>query len=98
MPGTITVLLTWVPCQSLPCSYPGHPDSAALIAELKASQLVEKLVHGTAQHVKSFGASDVALVLDGLARLRIQPPAVLLDALAEQVSHPWACEGTVVLC
>ena len=56
-------------------------------AELKASQLVEQLVDGAARHVKSFGATDVALVLDGLARLRIQPPAVLLDALAEQVRY-----------
>lgn len=57
------------------------------IAELKASRLVEQLVDGAAQHVKRFGATDVALVLDGLARLRIQPPAILLDALAEQVNH-----------
>ena len=49
------------------------------IAELKASRLVEELVDGAAQHVKRFGATDVALVLDGLARLRIQPPAILLS-------------------
>ena len=81
-------LFTWVACQPLPSSCPGQPDRAAPNAELKASQLVEQLVDGAARHVRSFGATDVALVLDGLARLRIQPPAVLLDALAEQVSHP----------
>ena len=81
------MLLTWVPCRPLPSSCPGQLDGSAPTAELKASQLVEQLVDGAARHVRSFGATDVALVLDGLARLRIQPPAVLLDALAEQVIH-----------
>ena len=46
---------------------------------------MDQLIEATAKHVKSFGAAEVSLALDGLARLRCQPPTVLLDALAQQV-------------
>ena len=54
-------------------------------AELERSKLVDHLVEAAAKHVKSFGATEVTLALDGLARLRCQPSTVLLDALAQQV-------------
>jgi hypothetical protein len=54
-------------------------------AELERSKLVEQLIEAASKHVASFGATEVTLALDGLARLRAQPPTVLLDALAQQV-------------
>jgi len=42
-------------------------------AELERSKLVDQLVEAAAKHVKSFGATEVTLALDGLARLRCQP-------------------------
>ena len=63
-------------------------QSACVHSELERSKLVDQLVDATAKHVKTFGAAEVSLALDGLARLRCQPPTVLLDALAQQViSH-----------
>ena len=48
---------------------------------------MDQLIEVAAKHVRSFGAAEVSLALDGLARLRCQPPTVLLDALAQQVFH-----------
>ena len=56
-------------------------------AELERSKLVDQLIEVAAKHVRSFGAAEVSLALDGLARLRCQPPTVLLDALAQQVNY-----------
>ena len=55
---------------------------------------MDQLLEVAAKRVRSFGAAEVSLALDGLARLRCQPPTVLLDALAQQVSSqhpPHAC-------
>ncbi|BDA42855.1 hypothetical protein COCOBI_03-7480 [Coccomyxa sp. Obi] len=56
-------------------------------AALEQSGLIERLLQIIGENVGSFGATEVTLTLDGLARLRQQPYSVLLDALAQQ-----ACE------
>lgn len=56
-----------------------------MFAELEQSGLVESLVNSAAASVQSFGASEVTLTLDGLARLKHQPSTSLLDALAQRV-------------
>ena len=60
-------------------------DAACMHAALERSKLVEQLIEAASKHVASFGATEATLALDGLARLRAQPPTVLLDALALQV-------------
>lgn len=54
---------------------------------------MDQLMEVAAKRVRSFGAAEVSLALDGLARLRCQPPTVLLDALAQQVisQDPTTC-------
>ena len=61
-------------------------DVYMVCSELERSGLVKSLVDSAAASVQQFGASEVTLVLDGLARLRHQPSTTLLDALAQRVS------------
>ncbi len=60
---------------------------------LEQSGLIERLLQIIGDNVGAFGATEVTLTLDGLARLRQQPSSLLLDALAKQVctitQHPF---------
>lgn len=55
------------------------------ITALEQSGLIEQLLQIIGEDVGAFGATEVTLTLDGLARLRQQPSSILLDALAKQV-------------
>ena len=69
----------------LSCRGQAVHDIARMHAELGRAKLVEQLIEAASKHVTSFNSTEVTLALDGLARLRAQPPTVLLDALAQQV-------------
>ena len=56
-------------------------------AALEASGVLERLVEMARARVACFGAAEVTFVLDGLARLELQPPTPFLKALAAQVRH-----------
>ncbi|CAL8467505.1 g7043 [Coccomyxa elongata] len=56
-------------------------------AALEQSGLIERLLQIIGEDVGAFGATEVTLTLDGLARLRQQPSSILLDALAKQAGE-----------
>lgn len=75
-------------------SHCGVPKRYGLLpAALEESGLIERLLEIAANKVTAFGATEVTLTLDGLARLKQRPASILLDALAKQVSlfHAISC-------
>jgi hypothetical protein len=52
---------------------------------MEKSGLLPRLLELAQRNVAAFGPLEVTLTLDGVTRLKLQPPAAFLDALALQV-------------